>query len=240
MQTEMARYRQLENWFATPFGCYVAAAEADFFARKLAAAAGETALQIGWPQWPLLQHAAAIRHKVYQHHQPQADVCAQPMALPWPENSFDVVVLPHGLEVAANAPQLLAELQRVLMPHGRLLLTGLNPAGYWRLNARSLCRDVDLHSVGAVRSWLAQAGLSLQEGSFMAYGWPWMRRPKAPVSAIEYMGNRWWPHQAAVYGLVAGKEVLSVRPDAKLAKQLRELKDLQLVGAGSCSKHWGK
>ena len=74
----------------------------------------------------------------------------------------------------------------------------------------------------------------------MAYGWPWMRRPKAPVSAIEYMGNRWWPHQAAVYGLVAGKEVLSVRPDAKLTKQLLELKDLQLVGASPCSKHWGK
>ena len=55
MQTEMARYRQLENWFATPFGCYVAVAEADFFARKLAVAAGEAALQIGWPQWPLLQ-----------------------------------------------------------------------------------------------------------------------------------------------------------------------------------------
>lgn len=223
MHDNAHRFMVLDGWLQTPLGGYVAALEAHFFARKLAACGHGCAVQVGLPQWRLLAKWPDGGHVVYQHYCAPADVCAQPECLPWPENSLDVVVLPHGLDVCADPAILLAEVRRVLVPRGQLLLSGFNPAGYWRMAARGLNKQLCLRSVSSVRHLLADAGLTVEQGAFMGYAWPWQRQTKAsPPMAIEYMGNRWWPHLAAVYGLVAHKEVLGLRPDNTLAKQLRQ------------------
>ena len=60
-----------------------------------------------------------------------AQVCSEFHALPFATNSLDLVVMPHTLEVAADAHQTLREAERVLRPEGRLLITGFNPASLW-------------------------------------------------------------------------------------------------------------
>ena len=52
-------------------------------------------------------------------------------ALPFPDLSFDRVLLVHGLEVAWNARGLLRELWRVLKDDGRLLVVAANRRGMW-------------------------------------------------------------------------------------------------------------
>jgi len=52
-------------------------------------------------------------------------------ALPFPDLSFDRVLMVHGLESAENACRLLRELWRVLKDDGRLLVVASNRRGMW-------------------------------------------------------------------------------------------------------------
>ena len=47
--------------------------------------------------------------------------------LPFPNQSLDLVVLPHTLELTRDPHQALAEVERVLMPEGRVVILGFNP-----------------------------------------------------------------------------------------------------------------
>ena len=56
---------------------------------------------------------------------------AEEDALPFPDLSFDRVLLVHGLEAADNARRMLREIWRVLKDDGRLLVVAPNRAGVW-------------------------------------------------------------------------------------------------------------
>ena len=57
-------------------------------------------------------------------------------ALPFPSDSIDLVVLPHSLEFAPDPHLMLREVERVLRPEGRIVITGFNPASLWGLRQR--------------------------------------------------------------------------------------------------------
>jgi ubiquinone/menaquinone biosynthesis C-methylase UbiE len=57
-------------------------------------------------------------------------------ALPFPANSLDLVVLPHTLELDADPHATLREVERVLVPEGRVVICGVNPASLWGLRQR--------------------------------------------------------------------------------------------------------
>ena len=57
-------------------------------------------------------------------------------ALPFPANSLDLVVLPHTLELHADPQPTLREVERVLVPEGRVVISGFNPASLWGLRQR--------------------------------------------------------------------------------------------------------
>ena len=52
-------------------------------------------------------------------------------ALPFDAASLDLVVLPHALELARDPHLALREVERVLVPEGRVLIVGFNPASLW-------------------------------------------------------------------------------------------------------------
>ncbi len=58
-------------------------------------------------------------------------------ALPFPDNSLDLVVLPHALELARDPHRTLREVERVLVPEGRVVIAGFNPASLWSLRQRA-------------------------------------------------------------------------------------------------------
>ena len=113
-------------WFATPLGRHLLAREQVYFDTTLADIFGYHALQIGLPETPLLR-ASRIATRCTVDLEEPAQVLADPHWLPFRENSFDLVVLPHALEFTDEPHQLLREVYRVIRSEGQVVIAGFNP-----------------------------------------------------------------------------------------------------------------
>lgn len=97
--------------------------------------------------------------------------CVDTMAWPWAQDSLDLVCMPHVLERSDNPHATLREAHRVLMPEGRLVLTGLNPLSVWGLKHKGWRRQhfageggtpVQLLGVGRLKDWLRLLGFEIE------------------------------------------------------------------------------
>lgn len=155
-------------------------------------------------------------------------VVCLPEALPFPDQSLDLVVMPHTLELAQDPHQALAEAVRVLRPQGRLVVLGLNPVSLWALRQRAghwrasvgWRRDAPLYLPRAgeflgfwrVRDWLRLLSMAPEVARFGCY------RPACRTaqwldrwSFVEPIGERWWPVFGAAYLIQAVKQVRGMR-----------------------------
>jgi SAM-dependent methyltransferase len=149
-------------------------------------------------------------------------------ALPFPDASIDLVVLPHALELARDPHLTLREVERVLAPEGRIVIAGFNPASLWGLRQRAgrarrglgltpeqglyLPRAGDFIGFWRLRDWLRLLGFEIEGGQFGCYRPPlatdrWLQR----FEWMDRVGDRWWPVFGAVYFLVAVKRVRGMR-----------------------------
>jgi len=160
-------------------------------------------------------------------------------ALPFDASSLDLVVLPHALELARDPHLTLREVERVLVPEGRVLIIGFNPASLWgtrqrlgRLRHRlgvGAERELFLPRAGEfigyrrLRDWLRLLSFEVESGRFGCYIPPvtsakWLSRFKW----MEAAGDRWWPVFGALYYIVAVKRVRGMRL-VGLLKESRQL-----------------
>jgi SAM-dependent methyltransferase len=152
------------------------------------------------------------------------DVLANFEALPFPSQSLDLVVLAHTLELADDAHQTLREVERVLMPEGRVVVIGFNPASLWgigghgartaaRLGLRAAAPDTgELLGPRRLRDWFKLLGLQVETGCFGCYRPPWAGEHWLDRAAwIETAGQRWWPFFGSLYMVVAVKRVHAMR-----------------------------
>lgn len=149
-------------------------------------------------------------------------------ALPFPNQSLDLVVLPHTLELSRDPHLSLREVERVLMPEGRVMILGFNPASMWGLRQRLgraraavglggrgalfLPRAGELLGYWRVRDWLRLLSFEIEGGRFGCFRPPYASARWLERSAwLEAVGQRWWPVFGAVYFLVAVKRVRGMR-----------------------------
>ncbi len=141
--------------------------------------------------------------------------------LPFLTQSLDLLVLSHTLEVTDDPHQLLREADRVLIPEGKLVITGFNPFSLWAI--RRKCRSVQRfppasHSwiaLPRLKDWLALLNFDIGAGAASAYGGyippfdsqRWLDR----LSWMEPAGRRWWPMAGGTYFLMAVKRVQGMR-----------------------------
>ena len=202
---------------------------------------GYHALQLGFAELDAL-HANRMPHQwlaassSQQNAPPLAALATDASALPFAANSLDLLVLPHTLELSQDPHAALREVERVLVPGGRVVISGLNPTSLWAMRQR---RDHFYKRFGGSRLFLPEAG------EFIGY-WrlrDWLRllnfevessrfgcyRPAFEtdkwLSRFEWMdkaGGRWWPIFGAVYFLVAVKRVRGMRflEPARKARQV--------------------
>ncbi len=226
-------------WTATVAGSHALAWQQALIDHWVSDVFGFHALQLGLPQLQALRHnrmphrwllspVAAEPLAPAQGGEPASytapAMCAEFHALPFENNSLDLVVLPHTLEASADAHQTLREAERVLRPEGRLLITGFNPASLWGIagRVRGLKRQggepvpwASIHDwVGywRLRDWLRLLSFEVEGGRFGCYTPPmghqaWMDR----LQWMESLGDRWWPVLGGLYAVMAVKRVQGIR-----------------------------
>ena len=241
--TESPAIIGLAEWLRTPAGRYLLAWEQQHLDHAVADLFGFHALQLGLPA------LAALKANRMPHRWVSADgadgLAAQDGsdgpapsatvalhcdfdALPFANQSLDLVVLPHSLELARDPHLTLREVERVLMPEGRVVIVGFNPASLWALRQRlgRLKRRVGLgrrhplflpsegEFIGyrRLRDWLRLLSFEVEAGTFGCYRPPvgsekWLAR----FGWAEAFGDRWLPVFGAVYSLTAVKRVRGMR-----------------------------
>ena len=125
----------LADWLVTPAGQYMLAWETAQFDRVVPDVFGFHGLQLGLPQIPCLRNSRLRHCWVSDDHQPDQPsglgLLADSVALPFADQSMDLVILPHTLELSLDPHATLREVERVLVPEGRLIISGFNPLGLW-------------------------------------------------------------------------------------------------------------
>jgi hypothetical protein len=137
---------------------------------------------------------------------------------------LDLVVLPHTLEFSADPHATLREVERVLVPEGRVVICGMNPTSLWgfkqsrghfyqRLGHSRLFlpNGGDFIGYWRLRDWLRLLGFEVEVGRFGCYrpalaSEKWLRH----FAWMDWLGQRCWPIFGAVYFLVAVKRVRGV------------------------------
>ena len=218
---------ELAEWFHTAPGEYVRAWEQAQFDAVVANAFGYHALQVGLSGLDMLR-ANRIPFKIFVGPQPpdpdlagqwQACTVAQAEELPFASQSVDLVVLPHTLECASQPHQVLREVERVLVPEGRVVISGFNPWSLWGARNRMSGMTPWLPhpasaqvSLARLKDWFKLLSFEVDRGRFGCYA-PACRTDKwlARWSFMEKAGDRWWPVCGAVYVVAAVKRLRGMR-----------------------------
>ena len=245
----MSKIMGLPDWLNTPPGAYMLAWERVQFELAVSDVFGYHALQLGLPELDALQ-ANRMPHKwlALPALPGQIDAVELPLglpgrtlpdrigscraalfadsaALPFPESSLDMVTMPHTLELCGDPHSALREVARVLVPEGRVVISGFNPASLWGLRQKRdhlyqrFGRDaLFLPSAGEyigywrLRDWLRLLDFEVESAHFGCYrpalgNQKWLER----FDWMDRAGKRWWPIFGAVYFLVAVKHVQGMR-----------------------------
>lgn len=228
----------LSDWLATPTGRYLMQWEQAQLDAVVDDLFGYHALQLGLPQLPALavnrmphRWVAVPEAADAQDPSPGAPLAlvTHAAALPFQESSLDLVVLPHTLELSADPHAVLREVQRVLVPEGRVVICGFNPLSLWGLRqtrARMLrrvglgatwCGTLFLPQVGdliaphRLRDWLKLLSFDVQRCQMGCFrpavtSKRWLDR----FAWMDAVGKQSWPFLGSAYFVVATKKVLGM------------------------------
>ena len=215
-----------DAWLASPPGQYLLGAEQCWFDQTVSDVFGFNAIQVGLPQLQTLRENRMPMRALlvspserFQINGAKDESCwhiieGLPDELPFAAESVDLLVLPHVLEFATDPHHILREADRVLLPEGRLILTGFNPASLWGIRQYFgglfgkpfLPRNGHPINLLRIRDWLKLLNFSLDRGHFACYKLPLQgESAMARMNYLEPMGNRWWPIFGAIYMVSAIK-----------------------------------
>lgn len=230
----------MDDWLDSPTGRYLLAWEQQRCDEVVADVFGYHSLQLGLPmlqglranrmphRWLAVESTAeAVAWPRRAATGSALDLAAErwpiqavfePSALPFAESSLDLVLLPHTLERTPDPHGALREVARVLVPEGRVVICGINPASWWGLQLalapRSTCLPDVRSAIGywRLRDWLRLLALEVEAVEFGCHrpavqAAEWHRR----AGWMDALGDRVWPILGGVYCVVASKRVLGMR-----------------------------
>ncbi|HIA08689.1 MAG TPA: methyltransferase domain-containing protein [Chromatiaceae bacterium] len=218
-------HNELAVWYRTVLGQYLREAEQAALEQALADLFGYHLLQLGCTDWASELHAASrIHRQTICHPQPRLGGGDEHLycdfgALPIQTDSIDVLVLPHTLELEPHPHQILREIDRVLVPEGRVVIIGFNPYGLW-----GLCRVLfkrwgrapwsgQFLGQTRVSDWLQLVGFDIEHSHRLFCRPPvqhegLLRR----LSFLDGPVNDWLSLFSASYILVAKKRISTLTP----------------------------
>lgn len=216
----------LASWLQTAPGQTLMRWEQEQLDAAVADVFGYHALQLGTPHIAGLQANRMPHHFLADHtsHQ-KVHLLADFEALPFAESSLDLVVMPHSLELSRDPHASLREAARVLVPEGRLVICGFNPASLWgwkqqrehfykRMGFGKLYLPEAGEFLGywRLRDWLRLLSFEVESSNFGV--WQPAVRSEAWLARMSWMntlGKKYWPILGAAYCVVAVKRVRGMR-----------------------------
>ena len=261
----------MQEWFKTPPGRYLLAWEQAQFDQAVTDLFGYHALQLGMSEVEGLR-ANRISHRWLTLPQlpsdadrhcdapgpvsvdpPRVALVSDSSALPFGANSLDLVLLPHTLDLSLEPHATLREVERVLVPEGRVVICGFNPTSLWGLRHRRgllykkmglgqlfLPGVEDLISYWRLRDWLRLLSFEVESSRFGIYrpglrDQAWLER----FRWLDPLGDRWWPIFGAVYFMVAVKRVRGMTLLNAEWKRTRALATAPVPVTGKMHRHHG-
>ncbi len=242
------------NWFKRPLGQFIVQSEVKQCEKLIPSGYYARGLQIGMP-WVnyLFGTEGASRYiadtssllpienpetatSPPQNEQPIYDlqnchrVVSTSTALPFPEKSQDIIVLPHTLDFCTAPHEVLRQANQLLVAEGCIVIVGFNLISLYGalnvLNGQGGQQPWDgrFYRVGRVQDWLALLGFDLVGANMSCYLPPvqseiWREK----LAFIERAGSRWWPNLGGVYVIVARKREMGITPLPSAAGPWRRL-----------------
>ncbi|MDD2547610.1 MAG: methyltransferase domain-containing protein, partial [Burkholderiaceae bacterium] len=237
-------------WFDSPPGRYLLAWEQLRFDEAVADLFGYQSLQLGMPcldtlranrmpcRWLALGQEAASAEVLrgpssvpdwqgaeFMGALPRLALLAESVALPFADRSLDLLVLPHALEFSPDPHATLREVERVLVPEGRVVISGLNPLSLWGLcqwrahwahrwgrGPSYVPHAAEFIGYRRLRDWLRLLNFEVESARFGCYrpalrSQDWLER----FGWMDRLGAQWWPVFGAAYFVVAIKRVHGMR-----------------------------
>jgi ribonuclease HI len=161
------------RWFNTPLGQRLLNEETAFLKQILPNLFGYHLLQVSNIGQGCLFESSLIRHSCILNDvidypiQKFSNVYGLADALPFAQDSLDVVLLPHVLEFAENPHDVLREVERVLIPDGYVVILGFNPFSLWglwsKLGSKTAPCCGNFLSLLRLKDWLALLGFEIQQ-----------------------------------------------------------------------------
>jgi SAM-dependent methyltransferase len=216
---------QPNQWLKTPLGRTLLNQEERLVEQAFDGLFGEQCLQLGsWGESDtFLRFARTQRATMIGDRTPDAVTegkfaVGRAYRLPVTSDSIDVVFLPHTLDFSDDRSHaILREADRVLTPHGHLVVLGFKPGGLWGL--RRLLSNVGLPpgagtliSDRQLSDWLQLLDMRIQGITRYFFRWPLPGNSGASSSVWETWGRRFWPELSACYMLTAQKRVVTLTP----------------------------
>jgi SAM-dependent methyltransferase len=153
-----------------------------------------------------------------------ATLLAEEEGLPFPDDSFDRVLLVHGLEAAENARRLLREVWRVLKDDGRLMLVIPNRAGMWAHLDRTPFGHGQPYSRGQIERLLARHLFRAERRDAALFVPPYgLRHFGSAAPVLERVGRVLCPRLAGVFIVEAEKDLFAAMPAGAVAVRRKVL-----------------
>ncbi len=209
----------LREWFESPLGVQVCETQGAILEQLLPGYFGYHLLQMSIQSGALFD-SSPIRYKFKLdiHPADSAYCAASPAALPFANDSVDVVLMHHLLEYSSNPQQLLREVSRVSLPMGHVVIVGFNPHSLWglckplgRLRKHPLWSGNFIRP-GRVMDWLNLLNFKIDRAQYCTYGLPLSGYSSQKADYSNGLSRNANLPFGAVYVIVARKQVGTLTP----------------------------
>ncbi len=246
----------MNEWFKTSLGHSIINQEKEKCAQLVPSGYYARSLQIGIP-WANYFEGIEVSSRFVIDTQYQAQFTNGPhekntqchyavsssSALPFPEKTHDLVILPHTLDFCPDPHEVLRQTSQILVAEGCIVIIGFNLISFYGAiklftkhkkgePEKKVPRDShdDSHDdshycrVGRVQDWLALLGFDLVGAAMTCYQPPMQSEKwRDKLAFIEKAGERWWPGLGGVYVIVGRKREMAMTALPKSARTWHRL-----------------
>jgi SAM-dependent methyltransferase len=140
-------------------------------------------------------------------------VLGEELLLPFADETFDLVIMVHGLESAESVRPMMRQVWRVMAPEGRLLLVVPNRASLWAQAERSPFAHGRPYLRGQLDMLLRESMFAPQRWESALYFPPLKKRRFIGTgNGWERVGQVLWPRLAGVHLVDSSKSLFAATP----------------------------